>query len=133
MFAKLESLCLRSLNVGKIWEKDQLPSTSHFGFQSLTCLRVWRCDKLKGLISASVARNLVHLQRLCVRECKAMIEVVMLTEESAQEAMKLANIFIFPQLETLELGDLPNLEGFCAAECVDCSPLVWLEIKGCPN
>ena len=153
-FPKLCILNLASLNVGKIWNGDQLRSLE-FGFQSLTSLCVVKCDELKGLIPSTVATSLVYLRRLHVSDCKAMEEIVFI-EESTQEATTFGNISFpkletlelwnlpnlerfcggnisFPKLETLQLRRLPNLECFCAGNCLDCSSLLKLEIIGCPK
>ena len=130
MLPKLEKLRIRSLNIGKIWNGDQLRSLE-FGFQSLTTLRVAECHELKGLIPSSVAISLVHLRQLYVWDCKAMEEIVFI-EESTQEATTFGNIS-FPKLETLKLWNLPNLECFCAGNCLDCSSLLKLEITDCPK
>lgn len=131
-FPKLKSLDVGSLNVGKIWKNDQLSSTSKLGFQSLTRLSVVECDHLRGPIPSSVATNLVNLQHLWIENCKAMVEVVMFTKESAQEAKMLGNISIFPKLETLHLRKLPNLERICG-DCVDWSSLLRLGVEHCPK
>ena len=129
-FPKLHDLELSSLNVGKIWNGDQLRSLE-FGFQSLTTLSVDRYHELKGLIPSSVAISLVHLRQLYVTNCEAMEEIVFI-EESTQEATTFGNIS-FSKLETLELWDLPNLECFCAGNCLDCSSLLKLDITHCPK
>ena len=118
------------LNIGKIWNGDQLRSLE-FGFQSLTTLYVDECHELKGLIPSSVAISLVHLRQLYVTNCEAMEEIVFI-EESTQETTTFGNI-LFPKLETLELRDLPNLECFCAGNCLDCSSLLELVIADCPK
>ena len=130
VFSKLKNLKLERLNVGKIWNGDQLGLTE-FGFQSLTSLTVVKCDELKGLIPSTVATSLVYLRRLHVSDCKAMEEIVFI-EESTQEAMAFGT-HSFPKLETLELKRLPNLECFCAGNCLDCSSLWKLEITDCPK
>ena len=130
VFSKLKNLKLERLNVGKIWNGDQLGLTE-FGFQSLTSLTVVKCDELKGLIPSTVATSLVYLRRLHVSDCKAMEEIVFI-EESTQEAMAFGTIS-FPKLETLELENLPNLKKFCAGDCVDCSSLLKLGINDCPK
>ena len=120
-FPKLHDLELSSLNVGKIWNGDQLRSLE-FGFQSLTTLYVVWCHELKGLIPSSVVISLVHLRELHVSNCKAMEEIVFI-EESTQEATTFENIS-FPKLETLELWDLPNLECFY---CKAMKEIVFIE------
>lgn len=88
------------------------------GFERLTSLEVFKCYQIKGLIQSSLAASLSHLQNLYVRECKAMVEAVMLTEESVGEAKMSRSNSIFPKLEILQPRDLPNLEKFCAVDCV---------------
>ncbi|KAF3453156.1 hypothetical protein FNV43_RR03593 [Rhamnella rubrinervis] len=126
VFPKLEVLDIGSLNIRKIWNGDQLPS-SRFGFQSLTTINVMGCDHLKGLIPSFMTASLVNLRRLSVHHCKAVKEIVFI-EESAQE---MANYISFSKLEYLELDDLPNLERFFGGDCVDCPSLSQLTIRGC--
>ncbi|KAF3453161.1 hypothetical protein FNV43_RR03598 [Rhamnella rubrinervis] len=106
-FPKLNVLDIGSLNIPKVWNDNQLPS-SRFG-QSLTGIYVSNCDHLKGLIPSFMIASLVHLRILCVKHCKAMEEIVFI-EESAQV---MANYISFPQLESLKLFGLPNLQRFC--------------------
>ncbi|KAF3454286.1 hypothetical protein FNV43_RR04733 [Rhamnella rubrinervis] len=106
-FPKLNVLDIGSLNIRKVWNDNQLPS-SRFG-QSLTGIYVSNCDHLKGLIPSFMIASLVHLRILCVKHCKAMEEIVFI-EESAQV---MANYISFPQLESLKLFGLPNLQRFC--------------------
>ncbi|KAF3453153.1 hypothetical protein FNV43_RR03590 [Rhamnella rubrinervis] len=126
VFRKLQELDIGSLNIRKIWNDDQLPS-SRFGFQSLTTINVMGCDHLKGLIPSFMTASLVNLRRLSVHHCKAVKEIVFI-EESAQV---MANYISFSKLEYLELHDLPNLERFFGGDCVDCPSLSQLTIRGC--
>lgn len=126
---KLESLELNELNCPKIWNSE-LPS-SRLDFQSLTNLIVRSCENLKGLIPLFGARNLVNLKTLRVSNCKAMEEVVVTEEYSAQDSKtsSIGNKISFPKLEELQLNWLPNLERFCAGDFVDCPSLIKLEIS----
>ncbi|KAF3453154.1 hypothetical protein FNV43_RR03591 [Rhamnella rubrinervis] len=129
LFPKLEELYIISLlNIQKIWNDDQLP-TSWFGFQSLTTIELWSCDHLKGVIPSYMTASLVHLRRLSVKHCEAMKEIVFV-EESTQV---MANYISFSKLKYLELDCLPNLERFCGGDCVDCPSLSQLLIRGCPR
>lgn len=130
-FPKLEAIRLSFLNVEKIWIDNQLITRSRFDFQSLTELYVSNCDHLNGLIPSSMTAStgLVHLRSLIVCRCKAMKEIVF-TNFAEEESF--VNRVPFPELETLQLEQLPNLERFCDGDyCVECPYLSKLEISYC--
>lgn len=116
---------------------DQLILSSRLSFQNLKSLTVTDYDNLESLIPLSVARNLVNLQCLRVEHCKAMEEVVF-TQEYSEQDLKTSllmgiKISIFPRLDTLLLKHFPNLERFCAMDCVDYPSLIKLKMKNCQN
>ncbi|GMI65083.1 hypothetical protein like AT4G27190 [Hibiscus trionum] len=107
----LRELNLKGINlIEKIWHDDQIPMIS-LGVQSLTSLTLFRCDKLKYVLTSSMVNNFVQLKTLVVSHCDEMqgiIEEVILTEEGIS-----SNIMVFPKLDTLTLLVLPNLKRFC--------------------
>ncbi|KAM3339420.1 hypothetical protein P3S68_029289 [Capsicum galapagoense] len=83
-------------------------STAYFG--KLKELGVRRCGELRNLMSASVARGLLNLQTLSIRECQSMEEVI--TEEERQGEEIMTNEPLFPMLDKLILDKLPKLRHF---------------------
>ncbi|KAH9752594.1 Disease resistance protein [Citrus sinensis] len=100
----LEALEISEINVDKIWHYNQIPAAVFPHFQSLTRLIVWRCHKLKYIFSASMIGSLKQLQHLDIRDCKDLQEII-----SENRADQVIPYFVFPQLTTLRLQDLPKL------------------------
>ncbi|KAM3288786.1 hypothetical protein P3S67_022216 [Capsicum chacoense] len=83
-------------------------STAYFG--KLKELDVRRCGELRNLMSTSVARGLLNLQTLSIRECQSMEEVTTEEERKGEEIM--TNEPLFPMLDKLILDKLPKLRHF---------------------
>ena len=79
---------------------------------NLTSLEVHRCTGLTFVLSSSMARNLVQLQKLEITKCESMEEIV-LTEEYGEEKTD----GMFCKLRHLKLKYLPKLSRFCSASC----------------
>ncbi|CAN6583081.1 unnamed protein product [Malus baccata var. baccata] len=77
---------------------------------NLTRLVVDGCDRLTFVLSSSMVRNLVQLQKLEITGCESMEEIVSTKEYGEEDVM-------FCKLQHLELGDLPELSRFCSASC----------------
>ncbi|KAM3288776.1 hypothetical protein P3S67_022206 [Capsicum chacoense] len=84
----------------------QLPAAY---FSKLEILEVWNCEKLRNLMSTSVARGLLNLRTLRIKSCQSM-EKVITEEEQGEEIMTIQPLF--SQLEQLYLDDLPKLRHF---------------------
>ncbi|KAM3288844.1 hypothetical protein P3S67_022274 [Capsicum chacoense] len=56
-------------------------------FSKLKELTVHNCGKLRKLMSPSVARGLLNLQRLSIKECQSMEEVIAEEEQQGEEIM----------------------------------------------
>ncbi|GAY66205.1 hypothetical protein CUMW_246900 [Citrus unshiu] len=100
----LEALEISDINVDKIWHYNQIPAAMFPHFQSLTRLVVWYCDKLKYIFVASMIGSLKQLQHLDIRFCEDLQEII-----SENRADQVIPYFVFPQLTTLILQDLPKL------------------------
>ncbi|XP_052298682.1 disease resistance protein At4g27190-like isoform X3 [Citrus sinensis] len=100
----LEALEISQIEVDKIWHCNQIPAAVFPHFQSLTRLIVWRCHKLKYIFSASMIGSLKQLQHLDIRFCEDLQEII-----SEKRADQVIPYFVFPQLTTLKLQDLPKL------------------------
>ncbi|CAK9177999.1 unnamed protein product [Ilex paraguariensis] len=104
-FKRLELYQLQ--NVSEIW-CSQIQTSS---FSKLEKLEVESCNDLRHLIYPSMARALVHLRYLRIRNCQVMEEVVVKEEKKAKDERR-KNEILFPQLRALVLGDLPKLRSF---------------------
>nr|XP_011460230.1 PREDICTED: uncharacterized protein LOC105350266 isoform X3 [Fragaria vesca subsp. vesca] len=83
--------------------------SSTISFNNLTTLQVSHCKGLKYLISISMAKSLMQLTKLEVRDCEEMIEIV---ASSGNDVAR--NEIEFKMLKHLELSALPSLRGFCS-------------------
>lgn len=70
----METLKLHALESGKIWQ-DQLPS-SFYGVKNLTSLSLEGCASVKYLMTITVAKSLVNLERLELNDCKLMKAII---------------------------------------------------------
>ena len=79
---------------------------------NLTSLVVLRCDRLTFVLSSSMARNLVQLQKLEITGCESMEEIVS-TKEYGEEKTD----GMFYKLQHLSLSSLPKLSIFYSVSC----------------
>ncbi|KAF5462724.1 hypothetical protein F2P56_018707 [Juglans regia] len=99
-------------------------------FQNLSILEVQGSCNIKYLLSFSTARFMVHLKHLHIYECKAMEEVLVIEDIAAAGEITKE---VFPQLECLELIDLPSLKRFCVGCNIQFPSLENMCIEHCPN
>ncbi|EEF49757.1 phosphoprotein phosphatase, putative [Ricinus communis] len=121
---------LQNLETLEIWGCHSLISlaSGSAGFQNLETLDVYNCDELLYLVTSSVAKSLVHLTKMTVRECNILREVV------ASEADEPQGDIIFSKLENLRLYRLESLIRFCSASITIQFPsLKDVEVTQCPN
>ncbi|XP_031397430.1 uncharacterized protein LOC116208228 [Punica granatum] len=103
---KLKKLSLTDLaNLQHIWRRDPRGILS---FQNLSSVTVMGCSSLGYLFHASVAKALVQLVELEVRD--SSLEVVAAEDKGVPPASVLE--FVFPRATKLELSDLPQLKSF---------------------
>ncbi|KAM7505216.1 hypothetical protein LguiB_004120 [Lonicera macranthoides] len=80
-------------------------------FGNLRTLGLVDCSKLKSIFSPSIARGLINLEILFVRECSGIEEIISKERgdhnQDEKKAVELLN------LKELDLKDLPNLVSFC--------------------
>ncbi|XVF77467.1 hypothetical protein PTKIN_Ptkin14bG0046500 [Pterospermum kingtungense] len=103
--SNLTSLVLRSLpELECIWK---LQSTHQYNasLQSLTVVRIWKCNKLKSIFSTCVAQSLLNLQQLHISDCDEL-EIVF---DCPQEMTELEKNQILSNLTTLKLTSLSKL------------------------
>ncbi|GLT33012.1 hypothetical protein SLA2020_076350 [Shorea laevis] len=124
MFVKIEELQLSWINVNSIW-RTSVASTS---VNNLTKLIIVGCKKLEYIFSSSMARGLLKLAHLEIRDCKSLNEVIF--TDNVEERDNL----IFARLKFLQIKDLQNLIGFYSGSCViKFQSMKVLSIENCPK
>ncbi|KAI3797164.1 hypothetical protein L1987_32417 [Smallanthus sonchifolius] len=73
---------------------------------NLKKLKITSCNLLQHVFTFSTLESLKQLEELMIKECEAMKEIVKKENGEQRKVVK------FPCLKSLELDDLPNLEGF---------------------
>ncbi|XP_027906942.1 uncharacterized protein LOC114166408 [Vigna unguiculata] len=78
--------------------------TCTVSFSNLIYLQIENCDSLSYLFTSSTAKSLAQLQRMEIKWCKSIEEIVSKEEEESDD-----DEIIFPQLRCLNLDNLLNL------------------------
>ncbi|CAL5336474.1 unnamed protein product [Camellia sinensis] len=99
-------------NITDVWDKKLLPTGS---FYHLREVRIEGCDKLVNVILSNMLPRLQNLTELSVQYCPMVEEILSEKGEEKADVEAKENIILFPQLKTLELGSLENLESFCTS------------------
>ena len=103
--AELISLTLRNLEkVKHVWNMDPQGIIT---FGKLCTIKIKGCSSLKSVFPTSVAKTLMQLEKLEVKDCATVEEIV-----AKEEGIETTTLFVFPQLTTLELQNLPELKSF---------------------
>jgi hypothetical protein len=98
-------------------------------FQKLKYVTIFNCDNLTNLLSPSMAISLVNLHHIDVRYCFNLVEIM----QGEDEDDKL-NRIVFPQLQSLRLDSLDNLEVFYSGSLeIEFPCLDSVSISGCPE
>ncbi|WMV30013.1 hypothetical protein MTR67_023398 [Solanum verrucosum] len=122
----LEKLYINGANSITALCSDQLPNAY---FSKLEVLYIWNCGKLRNLMSPSVARGVLNLRILAIRDCLSMEEVITKEEQQGERILTL-----FPLLEKLELYRAPKLAHFFLTECaLEIPCLEEVRIHDCPE
>ena len=117
--AELTSLTLRNLEkVKHVWSMDPQGIIT---FGKLRTIKIDGCSSLKSVFSTSVAKALMQLEKLEIKDCATVEEIV-----AKEEGIETTNLFVFPQLTTLELQNLPELKSFYSEN----HTLEWPSLKG---
>lgn len=87
-----------------IWNKD--PHKMFSSSPNLLKLRIFACQSLKSLFPASIARSLLQLEKLYIKNCG--VEEIVAKEGRAEATVG----FVFPSLISLTLCELPHLRTF---------------------
>ncbi|CAJ2639482.1 unnamed protein product [Trifolium pratense] len=111
-----------------IWSGDLRRILS---FQILIFVRVTNCESLEYLLPLSIATRCSHLQKLHIKNCGNMKEIV--AEEKEKEfGVSAAPTFEFNQLSSLLLWNLHKLKGFYAKEhTLACLSLKSINVSNC--
>uniref|UniRef100_A0A7N2L621 Disease resistance protein At4g27190-like leucine-rich repeats domain-containing protein n=1 Tax=Quercus lobata TaxID=97700 RepID=A0A7N2L621_QUELO len=88
---------------------DIVPFSST-SFHYLKELYVWRSDVLISLLTPSIARTLVQLQRITIWKFKRMTEIV--ANEGSEAEAEAGDEIAFNNLRYLRFDDLPSLIAF---------------------
>ena len=103
--AELISLTLRNLEkVKHVWNMDPQEIIT---FGKLRTIEIEGCSSLKSVFPTSVAKALMQLEELEIEDCATVEEIV-----AKEEGIETTTLFVFPQLTTLELQNLPELKSF---------------------
>ncbi|GMI78733.1 hypothetical protein HRI_001542600 [Hibiscus trionum] len=125
VFHCLESLELCFIKAKRIWYNHTYSWVSN-----LTKLIIRGCGDLEHLLSPCFARSLVQLQFFAISDCKCVREIIF-AEEIEDESK---HMICFPQLNSLHLGDLQNLNIFCSGNYnIEFPLLKVLTIEHCPK
>ncbi|XP_060676028.1 uncharacterized protein LOC125421229 isoform X2 [Ziziphus jujuba] len=120
-FPILENLKLSGCHFTKIWDDQLLPSS--LSLDNLKILTLDKCKFLKNLCTSTIALSLEGLRALRIRDCKMMEEIM-----SNNEMMEKVS---FPDLEYLELENLPSLASFSSTIFLEFPLLTTLSINDC--
>ncbi|XP_006357685.2 probable disease resistance protein At1g61300 [Solanum tuberosum] len=124
----LEELCISRADSITALFSHQLPNGF---FNKLKELEVWKCEKLRNLMSPSVARGVLNLRILKIGASPSMEQVI--TEEE-QRGEEMTNDPLFPLLEELVLYELPKLGHFFQTKhALEFPFLREVEIRNCPE
>ena len=111
LFPSLETLHLVQCDqIAMLWSRECPTSI----FQNLKDIDIYNCKGLQGLGPPSMFAALVHLHELKIKSCPQIRDVI--TKETAEDVIR-ERIIVFPQLKTLKLSDLYNLESFYKGSC----------------
>ncbi|KAM7469283.1 hypothetical protein LguiA_007466 [Lonicera macranthoides] len=107
LLEQLEEITLSNLpRMTHVWKK--VPKY-YVGFHNLTSVQVMNCDSLRYLFSPMIAKCLVRLQKLSIIYCEKMEEVVSECDEESEVQENSVDMIFFPELDELELKNLPSL------------------------
>ncbi|KAL2335895.1 hypothetical protein Fmac_010341 [Flemingia macrophylla] len=122
---KILTLC-RLSELEHVWAKNW-PGVLFF--RNLQEVSVSDCEKLQTLFPASLAKDLQKLEKLVVKRCVNLQEIV---EKKEGIAATTTENFVFPHLEKLDLDDLPEVTYFYPQMfTLECPILSNLSILDC--
>ncbi|KAG2663953.1 hypothetical protein I3760_16G056200 [Carya illinoinensis] len=102
------------------------------GFQKLKSIKIWKCCNLRSLFPFSVAKLLVHLQKVQISFCQLMENIIEREDEGGDE--RKADIIVFPQIQTFHLHGLENLVSFSSeAHSFEWPSIEEIALFNCPK
>ena len=124
---QLRKLILKDLpKLMHIWKKGP---KKIMGFGNLRLLDVWGCNSLTYLFSPSIAKLLVMLEKIQVRHCEKIEEILARAGEEEKE-----KDVLFFKVNSIVLYNLPNLKCFCSeTNALEWPLLEEIRVIGCPN
>ncbi|KAK7374191.1 hypothetical protein VNO80_07618 [Phaseolus coccineus] len=124
----LKKLTLDKLpNLKRVWSKDP---QGMINFPNLQEVSVRDCRRLATLFHSSLAKNLIKLGTLDIRNCAKLVSIVREEDEMEEEATR----FEFPCLSSLLLYKLPQLSCFYPGNHhLKCPILESLNVSCCSN
>ncbi|WCJ24969.1 hypothetical protein M5689_006890 [Euphorbia peplus] len=100
-------------------------------FENLTILTLYNCKGLVSLMGNSTARSMLQLQKMRIRNCGKVLEVV--RNDGSDDDQSKEEI-VFNRLWSLELLNLQSLASFSSVECSFKFPcLTKVIVSKCPN
>ncbi|KAL2472896.1 putative disease resistance protein [Forsythia ovata] len=98
-------------------------------FTQLTDLKITRCNKMKKLIPWSLLQTLPNLQKLDVRSCNEIEEIIGDDDDGSPVINSSAEVTM-PRLKILKLVGLPELKSICKRMMI-CDSIGKIEIVMC--
>ncbi|KAK2631833.1 hypothetical protein EUGRSUZ_L02389 [Eucalyptus grandis] len=95
------------------------------GFWGLKTVYIYKCCKMKNLLTDTLLSLLANLENLHIQECEVMEEVIAVTE-----ADDLTSTLSLPKLRTLCLRDLQALKSICR-RTIMCNSLQYVTLQQC--
>ncbi|KAF8396992.1 hypothetical protein HHK36_018630 [Tetracentron sinense] len=116
-----------------IWMEDieltQLQSATIF--QNLREVEIIACDSMKSVFSLSLGRGLQNLEKLVIDHCDGIEEIIIADDKGMGVVTEKVEL---PQLQVIELVDLPKLKCFFYQATVLELPLLdRVKVLNCPN
>ncbi|XP_017232031.1 probable disease resistance protein At4g27220 isoform X2 [Daucus carota subsp. sativus] len=109
-FTDLKDLYIENCNTIEYVARISCGEIQHLkSFSNLGLLEIKDCSALKYLFSNSVAKCLVHLQKLAIVNCP-MMEAIVMNEGTSDRDDDIIN---FCKLQWLKIDNVPRLKSFC--------------------
>ncbi|XP_044497328.1 uncharacterized protein LOC123219428 isoform X1 [Mangifera indica] len=98
------------------------------GLEKLKSLKIDDCNSLRCIFTPSILLGLVQLQKIEVKNCALVEEII--KKEEKQDGV--SDKIIIPQLNSVMLESLPSLTSFYSGRNIlECPPLETIVIKDC--
>ncbi|XP_030958838.1 disease resistance protein At4g27190-like [Quercus lobata] len=109
VFPNLEELEIEGMDSMKMIWPDQLilDPQGIITFGKLRTIKIEGCSSLKSVFPTSVVKALMQLEKLEIRDCATVEEII-----AKEEGIETTTLFVFPRLFSLILESLPELKSF---------------------